>query len=225
MIRTAAAFLAAALLVAPAADAQEQAAPHLLRVGVEGGTVVGFERGPAEIFRNIPYAAPPVGPLRWKPPQPVQPWTGVRPAVDYGPRPMQGRIFGDMVFHDNGPSEDCLYLNIWMPEHPAPGKLPVMVWIYGGGFAAGATSEARQDGGNLSKKGVIVVSFGYRLGVFGFLAHPELTGESEHNASGNYGLLDQVAALQWVKTNIAAFGGDPDNITIFGESAGSFSVS
>jgi len=103
-----------------------------------------------------------------------------------------------------------------MPEHSVPGKLPVMVWIYGGGFAAGATSEARQDGGNLSKKGVIVVSFGYRLGVFGFFAHPELTRESEHDASGNYGLLDQVAALQWVKTNIAAFGGDPDDVTIFG---------
>jgi para-nitrobenzyl esterase len=176
-------------------------------------------------FKGIPFAAPPVGPLRWKPPQPVQPWSGVRPALDYGPRPMQGRIFGDMVFHDNGPSEDCLYLNLWIPEHPASEKLPVMVWIYGGGFAAGATSEARQDGGNLSKKGVIVVSFGYRLGVFGFFAHPELTRESEHNASGNYGLLDQVAALQWVKTNIAAFGGDPDNVTIFGESAGSFSVS
>ena len=176
-------------------------------------------------FKGIPFAAPPVGSLRWKPPQPAPPWSGVRKAVDYGPRPMQGRIFNDMVFHDNGPSEDCLYLNIWMPEHHAPGKLPVMVWIFGGGFTAGSTSEARQDGGNLSKKGVIVVSPGYRLGVFGFFAHPELTAESGHNASGNYGLLDQVAALKWVGANIAAFGGDPDNVTIFGESAGSFSVS
>lgn len=208
-----------------------QAAPaqslRHVQVRIPDGVLEGVVSADDQVrsFKGIPFAAPPVGPLRWKPPQPVQPWSGVRPAVDYGPRPMQGRIFGDMVFHDHGPSEDCLYLNIWIPEHPAPGKLPVMVWIYGGGFAAGATSEARQDGGNLSKKGVIVVSFGYRLGVFGFFAHPELTRESEHNASGNYGLLDQVAALQWVQTNIAAFGGDPNNVTIFGESAGSFSVS
>lgn len=177
-------------------------------------------------FKGIPYAAPPVGPLRWKPPQPVTPWTGVRKAVDYPPRAMQGRIFDDMVFHDRGPSEDCLYLNIWMPEHhPDTKLLPVMVWIHGGGFVAGSTSEPRQDGGNLSKEGVMVVSVGYRLGVFGFFAHPELAKESEHNASGNYGLLDQVAALKWIRANIAAFGGDPDNVTIFGESAGSFSVS
>ncbi|HTQ50435.1 MAG TPA: carboxylesterase family protein [Candidatus Acidoferrales bacterium] len=198
-----------------------------VQVRIADGVLEGVVSADDQVrtFKGIPYAAPPVGSLRWKPPQPVQPWTGVRPAMDFGPRPMQGRIFSDMVFHDNGPSEDCLYLNLWMPEHHAPGKLPVMVWIYGGGFAAGATSEARQDGGNLSKKGVIVVSFGYRLGVFGFFALPELTQESEHQASGNYGLLDQVAALQWVKANIAAFGGDPDNVTIFGESAGSFSVS
>ena len=198
-----------------------------VQVRIADGVLEGVVSADDQVrtFKGIPYAAPPVGSLRWKPPQPVQPWTGVRPAMDFGPRPMQGRIFSDMVFHDNGPSEDCLYLNLWMPEHHAPGKLPVMVWIYGGGFAAGATSEARQDGGNLSKKGVIVVSFGYRLGAFGFFALPELTQESEHQASGNYGLLDQVAALQWVKANIAAFGGDPDNVTIFGESAGSFSVS
>ena len=198
-----------------------------VQVRIADGVLEGVVSADDQVrtFKGIPYAAPPVGSLRWKPPQPVQPWTGVRPAMDFGPRPMQGRIFSDMVFHDNGPSEDCLYLNLWLPEHPAPGKLPVMVWIYGGGFAAGATSEARQDGGNLSKKGVIVVSFGYRLGVFGFFALPELTQESEQKASGNYGLLDQVAALQWVKANIAAFGGDPDNVTIFGESAGSFSVS
>ncbi len=137
---------------------------------------------------------------------------------------MQGRIFSDMVFNDNGPSEDCLYLNLWMPENHE-GKLPVMVWIHGGGFVAGSSSEPRQDGGNLSKKGVLVVSFNYRMGVFGFFAHPELTKESDHHASGNYGLLDQVAALEWVKKNIALFGGDPGNITIFGESAGSMSVS
>ena len=151
-------------------------------------------------------------------------WTGVRKAVDYGPRCMQTRVFDDMIFHDAGPSEDCLYLNVWMPEHAQP-RLPVMVWVYGGGFRAGATSEPRQDAGNLSKKGVLVVTLGYRLGIFGFFSHPELTKESGHNSSGNYGLMDQLAALQWVKDNIAVFGGDPDNITIFGESAGSASVS
>ena len=180
--------------------------------------------GQVRAFKGIPYAAPPVGPLRWKAPQPVVPWSGVRKAADYAPRAMQGRIYSDMVFHDDGPSEDCLYLNLWMPAHPAVRKLPVMVWIHGGGFIAGSSSEPRQDGGNLSKKGVIVVSMNYRMGVFGFFAHPELTRESAHKASGNYGLMDQVAALQWVKKNIAAFGGDPHNVTIFGESAGSFSV-
>ncbi len=181
--------------------------------------------GKVRTFKGIPYAAPPVGPLRWKPPQPVVPWTGVRKAVNYGPRAMQGRIYDDMIFHDDGPSEDCLYLNIWMPENHPSGKLPVMVWIHGGGFVAGSSSEPRQDGGNLSKKGVMVVSFNYRMGVFGFFAHPELTKESGHHASGNYGLLDQVAVLKWVHKNIATFGGDPKNVTIFGESAGSFSVS
>jgi len=176
-------------------------------------------------FKGIPYAAPPVGSLRWKPPQPAPSWTGVHKAVDYGPRAMQGHIWDDMFFHDNGPSEDCLYLNLWMPEHHATGKLPVMVWIHGGGFVAGSSSEPRQDGGNLCRKGVIVVSFNYRMGVFGFFAHPELDKESPHDASGNYGLLDEIAALKWVKANIAAFGGDPDNVTIFGESAGSISVS
>jgi para-nitrobenzyl esterase len=137
---------------------------------------------------------------------------------------MQGPIFGDMAFRDAGQSEDCLYLNVWTPKAEASAKLPVMVWIYGGGFQAGATSEGRQDGEALAHKGVVVVSMNYRLGIFGFFAHPELTKESPHHASGNYGLLDQTAALQWVRKNIAACGGDPDNATIFGESAGSFSV-
>jgi para-nitrobenzyl esterase len=181
--------------------------------------------GKVRTFKGIPFAAPPVGALRWKPPQPVQPWSGVRPATEFGPRPMQGRIYDDMVFYDSGPSEDCLYLNVWIPEGQPQKKLPVMVWIFGGGFMAGGTSEARQDGGNLCKEGVIVVSMGYRLGVFGFFAHPELTRESPDHASGNYGLMDQIAALAWVHKNIAAFGGDPENVTVFGESAGSFSVS
>ncbi len=181
--------------------------------------------GKVRAFKGIPFAAPPVGALRWKAPQPVQPWEGVRKAAEYGARCMQTRVFSDMVFRDNGPSEDCLYLNVWTPAVPTQTRLPVMVWIYGGGFVAGGTSEPRQDGGNLSKKGVVVVSCNYRLGIFGFFSHPELSKESGHGASGNYGLLDQVAALQWVKKNISSFGGDPDDVTIFGESAGSFSVS
>jgi para-nitrobenzyl esterase len=181
--------------------------------------------GRVRTFKGIPYAAPPIGPLRWKPPQPVAPWTGVRKATEFGPRCMQTRVYSDMVFHDRGPSEDCLYLNLWIPESHSQSKLPVMVWIYGGGFVAGATSEPRQDAANLSKKGVLVVSMNYRLGIFGFFSHPELSKESDHNASGNYGLMDQLAALKWVRDNIAVFGGDPDNVTIFGESAGSLSVS
>lgn len=197
------------------------------RVRTESGLIEGkaSSDGKVQVFLGIPYAAPPVGPLRWKEPEPVKSWDGIRPATEFGARCMQGRIYDDMVFRDSGPSEDCLYLNVWTPSISAKAKLPVMVWIYGGGFQAGATSEPRQDGQFLAHRGVVVVSMNYRLGVFGFLAHPELTKESPHHSSGNYGLLDQATALQWVKRNIAAFGGDPDNITIFGESAGSFSVS
>ena len=191
--------------------------------GLVEGTVSADSK--VRIFKGIPFAAPPVGALRWKAPQPVPSWTGVRKATEFGARCMQGRIYHDMIFRDSGPSEDCLYLNVWTPATSSQPHLPVMVWIYGGGFAAGSASEPRQDGENLAKKGVVVVSFNYRLGVFGFFSHPELTQESGHNASGNYGLLDQVAALEWVQKNIAAFGGDPGNVTIFGESAGSFSVS
>ena len=208
--------------------------PHLLRAqlrSVEQRTANGVLQGvvsadgKVRTFKGIPYAAPPVGPLRWKPPQPAAAWAGVRQATEYGARCMQAPIYPDMIFHDSGPSADCLYLNLWMPATQVQPKLPVMVWIYGGGFAAGATSEPRQDAGNLSKKGVLVVSMNYRLGIFGFFSHPALGKESGHNAAGNYGLLDQVAALKWVKDNIAVFGGDPGNVTIFGESAGSFSVS
>ena len=180
--------------------------------------------GSVRTFKGIPYAAPPVGDLRWKAPQPVEPWEGVRRATDFPPRAMQVHVWDDMFFCDDGPSEDCLYLNLWMPSRPDTDKLPVMFWIHGGGFIAGSTSEPRQDGGDLSKKGVIIVSLTYRMGVFGFFAHPELTAESGHEASGNYGLLDMVAALEWVRDNIATFGGDPDNVTIFGESAGSSAV-
>src|SRR6202795_2335722 len=129
--------------------------------------------GKVRTFKGIPYAAPPFGPLRWKPPQHAPVWSGARKAEEYGPRCMQGRIFDDMIFHDTGPSEDCLYLNLWMPANPPQAKLAVMVWIYGGGFRAGSSSEPRQDAGNLSKLGVLVVSFNYRLGIFGFFARSE----------------------------------------------------
>jgi para-nitrobenzyl esterase len=181
--------------------------------------------GKIRIYKGIPFAAPPIGELRWKAPQPVAAWSGVRQATEFGARCMQGRPYDDMVFRDQGPNEDCLYLNVWTPAESARAKLPVMVWIYGGGYAAGATSEPRQDGEALARKGVVVVSMNYRLGIFGFFAHPELTKESGRNASGNYGLMDQTAALVWVRDNIAAFGGDPGKVTIFGESAGSLSVS
>ncbi|HXB57145.1 MAG TPA: carboxylesterase family protein [Vicinamibacteria bacterium] len=208
---------AALLVVAGAAGAQVRTEAGLIE-----GTPGSVSHGAA--FKGIPYAAPPVGDRRWKPPQAVVPWPGVRKATDFGPRCMQGRIFEDMVFRDE-PSEDCLYLNVWTPSNPPSKGLPVMVWIHGGGFVAGSASEPRQDGERLAEKGVIVVGINYRLGVFGFLAHPELTKELGHGASGNYGLLDHVAALQWIQRNIAAFGGDPMRVTIFGESAGSFSVS
>jgi para-nitrobenzyl esterase len=197
------------------------------QVRIDSGIVEGIAAPQAGVraFLGIPFAAPPVGDLRWRAPQPVTPWEGVRAANAFGPRPMQGSVYSDMVFRDKGPSEDCLYLNVWTPARKADERLPVMVWIYGGGFEAGAASEPRQDGGHLSGKGVVVVSMNYRLGVFGFLAHPGLTAESGRGSSGNYGIMDQTAALQWVQRNIAAFGGDPKNVTIFGESAGSYSVS
>ena len=201
----------------------QAAVPSLVKV--DGGKVQGTLTGGVAAFKGIPYAAPPVGALRWKAPQPATRWKGVRQAVEFGPHCMQGNIYGDMGFRDKGPSEDCLSLNVWTPAASAAARLPVMVWIYGGGFGAGATSEGRQDGQNLAKKGVVVVSMNYRLGVFGFFSHADLAKESGHDSSGNYGLLDQVAALQWVHRNIAAFGGDPAQVTIFGESAGSFSVS
>ncbi len=197
------------------------------RVKTASGVVQGASDPATKIrvFKGIPFAAPPVGNLRWQPPQPAAPWRGMKKANVFGPRCMQGAIFSDMVFRDAGPSEDCLYLNVWTPAKKANASLPVMVWIYGGGFQAGAASEPRQDGAALAEKGVVVVSLNYRLGVFGFFSHPELTKESPNHASGNYGLMDQTAALSWVQKNIAAFGGNPENVTIFGESAGSMSVS
>lgn len=207
--------------------ATSPAAAQAPTVQTASGAVEGSvsEDGKIRLFAGIPYARPPEGERRWQPPQPAPAWTGVRKATAFGNRCIQGGGFDDMVFRDAGQSEDCLYLNVWTPATSAKAKLPVMVWIYGGGFQGGGSSEPRQDGAALAHKGVIVVSMNYRLGIFGFFSHPELIGESPHHAAGNYGLLDQAAALAWVRTNIAAFGGDPDNVTIFGESAGSISVS
>jgi para-nitrobenzyl esterase len=181
--------------------------------------------GQVRAFEGIPYAMPPIGDLRWQPPQPAEKWKGVLDATHFGPRCMQANIYKDMVFRDAGPSEACLSLNVWTPVNAQKGSLPVMVWIYGGGYQAGGTSEPRQDGQFLAHRNVVVVSMNYRLGIFGFFVSPELTAESSHHASGNYGLMDQNAAIEWVQKNIKNFGGDPHNITIFGESAGSISVS
>ncbi len=177
------------------------------------------------MFKGIPFAQPPVGDLRWKEPQPPKNWAGIRKADQFGPRCSQRPVFGDMNFRSKGMGEDCLYLNVWTPARSANSRLPVLVYIYGGGFIAGDGSEPRYDGESLATKGIVTVTVNYRLDVFGFFSHPELTRESPHHSSGNYGLLDQYAALLWVKRNIAAFGGDPNRITIGGESAGSLSVS
>lgn len=185
----------------------------------------GVQQSGVRIFRGIPFAQPPTGELRWREPRPVKNWQGVRPALDFGPRCMQAVVFDDIRYRSNGVSEDCLYLNVWTPAKSNTERLPVLVYFYGGGFVNGDSSEPRYDGESMAAKGIVVVSVNYRLGVFGFLAHPELTKESPHKASGNYGLLDQNAGLRWVQQNIPNFGGDPKRVTIAGESAGSISVS
>ena len=199
------------------------------QVTVDGGAVAGKWAANAHVraFLGVPFAAPPVGELRWKPPQPVAPWQGVRAATEFGPQCLQGKATpGSVYFEYSGGdlpmSEDCLTLNVWAPADAK--DAPVMVWIYGGAFQVGASSRPPFNGTGLAQRGVVVVSMNYRVGALGFLAHPGLTAESAHKASGNYGLLDQVAALQWVKRNIAKFGGNPGNVTIFGQSAGAFSV-
>jgi para-nitrobenzyl esterase len=206
------------MALSTAVMAQEQ-------VKITDGVLQGTNSSGIRIFRGIPFGAPPVGDLRWKPPQPPGRWQGVRDATRFGPRAMQRNIFGDMIFRASGTSEDCLYLNVWTPANSARAELPVLVYFYGGGFVAGDGSEPRYDGESMARKGMVAVTVNYRLGVFGFFAHPELTQESPHHASGNYGLLDQAAALKWVQKNIRAFGGNPKHVTIAGESAGSISVS
>lgn len=186
------------------------------------GQVQGVKKGQIASYKGIPFAAPPVGPLRWKNPQPPAPWEGIRKADAYGPSPLQNVWIAKAMGTPDNYSEDCLYLNVWTPAEGADHKLPVMVWIYGGGFTLGSTALPLYDGSHLASKGVIVVSIAYRVGVFGFLAHPELTREG---GKGNFGIQDQLAGLKWVRDNIASFGGDPGNVTIFGESAGGMSVS
>jgi para-nitrobenzyl esterase len=217
--------LAVILCVMVAAFVTINAAPDLVKIA--NGTISGTGRQPSgvRIFKGIPFGQPPVGDLRWREPQPVKNWTGVRAADQFGPRCMQAPVFGDMGFRAPSMSEDCLYLNVWTPAKTGTERLPVLVYFYGGGFVAGDGSEPRYDGESMAAKGIVSVTVNYRLGVFGFFAHPELTQESPHKASGNYALLDQYAALLWVQQNIAAFGGDPKQVTIAGESAGSVSVS
>jgi para-nitrobenzyl esterase len=188
-------------------------------VKVDGGWIQGTNEDGLTIFKGIPFAAPPIGELRWRAPQPVKKWDGILQTTKFAPAPMQG---GNPP---SGKSEDCLYLNVWTPVKSANEHIPVFVWIYGGGFSFGSTAEPVYSGEKLAKKGVVFVSIAYRVGQLGFLAHPELTAENKNHVSGNYGILDQIAGLQWIKNNIAAFGGDPNKVTIFGESAGGISVS
>ena len=195
------------------------------RVEIEYGILEGTEVSGVRAFKGIPYAQPPIGDLRWREPQPVKAWEGVRSAKNFGPRAMQRRYFDDMLFRSDGVSEDCLYLNVWTPAKNNDELLPVLVYFYGGGLFTGDGSEFRYDGESMAREGIVTLTVNYRLNVFGFFAHPELSAESPNQVSGNYGFFDQTAALRWIRDNIAAFGGDPGRVTIAGESAGSVSVS
>jgi para-nitrobenzyl esterase len=208
----------ATLLLALAAAATLSRAQSPAPVATEYGLVQGVTETGLTVYRGIPFAAPPVGDLRWRSPQPAAKWQGVRLADKFAPDPYQGDGKGNV-------SEDCLYVNVWTPAQSPGDRLPVLVWIYGGGFSFGSTSTPVHNGEHLARKGVILVSLNYRVGPLGFLAHPELSAESPHQVSGNYGLQDMIAGLQWVQKNIAAFGGDPGKVTIFGESAGGIAVS
>ncbi len=209
------------LLTAACAIVWSSAAVSAQTVKVDGGLIQGRVDGDLAVYKGIPFAAPPVGERRWKAPQPVVAWTGTRPATDFAPACMQAAGTPP----PGGLSEDCLYLNVWTPAKSPTERLPVLVWIYGGGFAGGATSYPVHDGARLARRGVVLVSVAYRVGVLGFFAHPQLSGETASRTSGNYGLLDMIAGLQWIQRNIAALGGDPSRVTIFGESAGGIAVS
>jgi len=188
-------------------------------VKVQEGLLQGTHENGLTIYKGIPFAAPPVGDLRWRAPQPAEKWEGIKQADKFAAAPMQG---GNPP---SGKNENCLYLNIWTPSKSEKDKIPVLVWIYGGGFSFGSTSDPVHNGEHLARKGVVLVSIAYRVGQLGFLAHPELSAENPQGVSGNYGLLDMIAGLKWIQKNIAAFGGDPDKVTIFGESAGGIAVS
>jgi para-nitrobenzyl esterase len=198
-----------------------------VRTNIEHGIIEGNydTKSGIQTYFGIPFAKPPVGELRWKDPQPLALWTGIKQTKHFGPRPVQPPVFGDMNFRSLSMDEDCLYLNVWTPAKRDTKNLPVLVYFYGGGNVAGDASEPRYDGQSMAKKGIVVITCNYRLNIFGNFAHPELSAESPHKSSGNYGYYDQLAALQWVNKNIAAFGGDPNHVTIAGESAGSVAVS
>lgn len=192
----------------------------LVESGEVSGVVLDEDEG-LVVYRGIPFAAPPVGELRWRPPRKVDSWEGVRACHEFGPGCIQRRRW----FAPQKQSEDCLYLNIWTTAENRAAKRPVMVWIHGGGLSSGSGHQANYNGSEFAKRGVVLVTINYRLGPLGFLAHPALSEESNHKVSGNYGFLDQIAALNWIQRNISVFGGDPNNVTIFGESAGGTSVS
>jgi para-nitrobenzyl esterase len=208
-----------ALAMSPAALAGPRT-----EVRTKSGVVAGSVANGVVSWKGVPFAQPPVGELRWKPPQPVAPWTGVRAATAYANDCMQEPFPSDAAPLGTAPAEDCLYVNVWAPEQAGAAPLPVMFWIHGGGFVNGGSSPSVYDGSAFARRGVVLVSLNYRLGRFGFFAHPALTKEQQGAPLGNYGYLDQIAALEWVRDNVAAFGGDPANVTIFGESAGGGSV-
>lgn len=217
-------LLGAAMALGLAAAAQAQAQGGEV-VKVESGQLQGVVQDGVLAFKGVPFAAPPVGDLRWRPPQPAAKWSGIRSAAAYGHDCAQKPFPSDAAPLGTEPAEDCLVLNVWRPAGaPANAKLPVMVWIYGGGFVNGGSSPEVYSGHQFAKQGVVVVSFNYRVGRFGFFAHPALSKENPGGPLGNYGFMDQIAALNWVQRNIGAFGGDPGNVTIFGESAGGFSI-
>jgi para-nitrobenzyl esterase len=219
------ALMALLVLAVPALGCQGAGLEQVL---LDSGPVTGGQEKVAGqdiwTFKGIPYAAPPVGALRWQPPQPVTPWEDAVACTEFGPACPQPAMFEGFSLSAGVTAEDCLNLNVWSPAESAGQKLPVMVWIHGGSFETGSGAMQIYDGGNLAAEGVVVVTINYRLGPLGFLSHPALSADADSGVSGNYGLLDQIAALQWVQRNIAGFGGDPSNVTVFGESAGGISI-